>query len=509
MERFVTRHEDRIAGILTGFDRMRFRGTLRGISYVKGIEIWLSRSSILLKDFGVFAAEQSARLKAHAETLAQTTGRPFEYLASSATSKEDRARAIMARDGITDGLIAIFSCVEACRSFTVRKDRAHKRLQVVRGERRCLHLYFYYCDRDFGLMHIRLQTWLPFTIQICVNGRAWVAQHLRRLGSGFEPADNCFLALEDPALAQRLLTQLETRPWTSLLRRFAARVNPLLRPLQLRPYYWSLDESEYATDLLFHDRARLQALYPALVQHAFQHFRSPDVLRFLGRRHHPTQSTGEVTTQVVARVEGVRVKHWVEENSLKMYDKHGQVLRIETTINHPRRFKVYRATGRGSKPQWVRLRKGIADIPRRVELSRAANARYLDALSVVGLPTPVSHVLDPVTARRIVDGRPYRALRPIAPDESALFAHLLDGRFALDGLRAADVRRHLCPREPADVRERQRLTGRVSRLLRLYRSHRLIAKVGRSRLYRLTPRGHEVMSTALRCRVASVLALAA
>lgn len=462
---------------------------------------------MLLKEFGGCAEAWSAQLTAHAHALATEQARPFEYLGSWKIRKEDRARAIQARDGIADGLIAIFSCVEGCRTFGVHGNRQTKRLELRAQERRCAHLYFYYWDHDFGLMHIRLQTWLPFTIQICVNGRAWLAQQLERCGSRFAQVDNGVFDLADARLAQRLLHQLETRPWARLLRALASRVNPLLRGQQLRPSYWSLEESEYATDVLFHDRAGLQAIYPALVTHACQQFRTPDVLRFLGRPRRPHEA--EVTTRVQRRTEGVRVKHWVAENSVKMYDKLGQVLRIETTLNQPRRFKVDRATAPGQPRHWVPLRKGIADIPRRVVLAQAANARSLDALSVVELPTPIAQLLDPVSQRKQVNGRRYRALRPIAADESACFAGLLDGRALLDGVRATDLRRVLCPVEPADLGHRRRLTGRIARLLRLYRAHGLLAKISRTRLYRVTPKGHQVMTAALRCRAASLAQLAA
>jgi hypothetical protein len=292
-----------------------------------------------------------------------------------------------------------------------------------------------------------------------------------------------------------------------VLRVFATRVNPLLRGQQLRPYYWSLEESEYATDVLFRNRASLQAIDPALVTHACHTFRTPDVLRFLGR---PAPArTAEVTTRVQHRIEGVRVKHWVAENSVKMYDKRGQVLRVETTLNQPRRFKVYRATAPGTVRHWVPLRKGIADIPRRVALSQATNARYLDALSVVGLPTPIHQLLDPVSRPRTVNERPFRPLRPIAPEESACFARLLDGRALLEGVRARDLREVLDGRALSDPADQRRLTGRVSRRLRLYRAHGLIAKVARTRLYRVTPKGHQVMTAALACRAATLEQLAA
>jgi hypothetical protein len=203
------------------------------------------------------------------------------------------------------------------------------------------------------------------------------------------------------------------------------------------------------------------------------------------------------------------VKHWVAENAVKMYDKLGQVLRVETTLNQPRRFKVYRATAPGQARHWVPLRKGIADIPRRVALAQATNARYLDALSVVALPIPVHQLLDPTSHRRLVNGRPCRALRPITAAESACFARLLDGRALLDGVRAQDLRAVLRPAGPRDDLAERRLTGRISRLLRLYRAHGLIAKVARTRYYRVTPNGHQVITAALACRAATLDQLAA
>jgi hypothetical protein len=485
---------------------MRFRGTLRAISNVNGLAIWLNQRHVLLKEFGRYAEQLSAQVTAHAPAMADALGRPFEYLTSWKIRKEDRARAIMARDGVREGLIAIFSCVEGCRSFGVRGNRRTKRLELVSQERRCAHLYFYYWDHDFGLLHVRVQTWLPFTIQIGVNGREWLAQQLRRRGTGFTPCDNGLFAIADLGLAPRLLRQLEPRPWARVLRAFASRVNPLLRGHQLRPYYWSLEESEYATDVLFRDRASLQAIYPALVLHAVQHFRTPDVLRFLGRPHHPREA--EVTTRVQRRTEGVRVKHGVAENSVKMYDKLGQVLRVETTLNQPRRFTVYRATAPGQARPWVRLRKGIADIPRRVTLAHAINARYLDALSIVASPTPVHRLLDPISHRRVVNGRPYRARRPITAEESAGFRHLLDGRALVAGGRAADLRAVL-PEPPIDAAEQRRLAGRVSRRLRLYRAHHLLANVSHTRSYRVTSTGQQVMTAALACRAATLEQLAA
>ena len=239
MERFVTRHGGRIAGILSGFDRMIFRGTLRSISYPAGLEAFLATRRVLLKDFGRFAQRVSDRVKQHAETLARTQGRPFEYVASAATSKETIARAIMTRDGITDGLICVLSCVEPCRTYDIHRDRVRKQIHPVARERKCLHIYFYYVDRAFGFMHVRVQTWLPLTIDVYVNGREWLARRLTRAGVAYTPCDNCFTAIADFARAQRASDELTALDWPTLLTAWARRVMPWLdrrSGWDLRPY---------------------------------------------------------------------------------------------------------------------------------------------------------------------------------------------------------------------------------------------------------------------------------
>src|SRR5207247_5553515 len=137
------------------------------------------------------------------------------YLPSSKASKEELALQIVAQDGLKQGLICVFACVEPCQSFDLRKDAATKHLLLVSKERKCLHLYFYYQDREFGLMHVRLQTWLPFTIQVCLNGREWLARQLDRAGIAYTKRDNCFTYIADLKRAQQLLDQLSERKWAS------------------------------------------------------------------------------------------------------------------------------------------------------------------------------------------------------------------------------------------------------------------------------------------------------
>jgi hypothetical protein len=239
-----------------------------------------------------------------------------------------------------------------------------------------------------------------------------------------------------------------------------------------------------------------------------QHFHTEDVLRFLGRKAHSINS-GEVKSVLARRVEGVRVKHWVHENSLKMYDKQGSVLRIETTINNPKRFRVRRRLTSHGPFKWLSLRKGIADIRRRVQLSRAANERYLEALAVVGVEPTRSHkLLDEVSVAVTRGRRRFRALRLVSPEDSRLFQALLDGKFLIQGIRNKELRQLLFP-AALDPLQQRRLAGRITRWLSLLKSHDLIYRVPKTNYYRLTKLGQEVMTTAAKFRDSNIALLAA
>ena len=512
MDAFIQRHEEDVIGVLSGFDRMRFRGTLRSISYAEGVDRFLGAVGVRYKDFKEYVLGLSQRVIDHGEQVARQAGRPFEYQASSSQDKQARALEIAERDGITEGLVCVLRCVEPCMSFSIRRN-GRGGVGLRSEQRKCLHLYYYYLDREFGLMHVRVATWLPFGIHVCLNGREYLAKRMSKAGIGFEQRDNCFVWIEDVAKAQQMLSDLEQRKWERWLKMLSARVNPLVGKnggLDLHPYYWSVSESEYATDVLFHNAAALAKVYPALLDHAIKRFDSQDVLRFLGRRTN-SRFNGEVSSSLITRSEGTRVKHWLQENSIKMYDKQGSVLRVETTINNARRFKVRKMTVwngvRGMR--WIPMRHAVADLDRRVEVSRAANARYLEALAVVEEPSPARELLDAVSRPVRKDDRPYQALRPVSPREASVFAVVLRGQFLLKGFTNRDLRERLGMKQAPDEQERRRASGRITRLLRLLRAHGLIRKVSRTRYYRVTAKGQRVMTASLKLRDADIAKLAA
>jgi hypothetical protein len=355
---------------------------------------------------------------------------------------------------------------------------------------------------------------LPFTIHVCLNGREWLAQELRRRKIGFEQRDNCFVWIKNIGAAQSLADQQLRTDWSGLLddlRRLFHPVHETMFGEQLLDIYWSAEETEWATDVMFRSRAALERIYPALVRHAITAFSCQDVLKFLGRspkiRYY---RTSEVVTTLKIRPEGICVKHRLNRNSIKMYDKQETVLRIETTINDPRDMKVLRPReGHPAETKtWQRLRKGVADLHRRAEVSQKANERYLEALAAVNHDQPLGEAVQDLCQPTEWKGRRVRALQPLSPDDSRLLAAVNRGEFAINGFRNRDLRALLFGTAQAATAECKRQGARTTRQIRMLRAHGLIRKISKTHRYTLTSKGRLTINALLAAQQANPQQLA-
>ncbi len=517
MRDFLQAHRAKVKGVLSCFDRMLFRGYLP-LQDGWAMAQFLNRSGVRFRDLKSFLLQQAARVKAHAQSWAAREGRPFEYLPGK-VRMEDKARQVAARDGVDRGLVCVFSVLEPCRTFSFRFEKGRPFVQPAR--RKCLFLYFYFVDPRFGLIHVKLQTWFPMVIQVYVNGHEWLARKLGENGIGYTKLENVFIHLEDHDRAQAFADRFTSLDWPRLLEQLARKVNPLLGDLLTGyTHYWVTAQSEYSTDVLFTSRGALQELYPRLLSHSTQCFGAREVMRFLGRKF-VGQFQGEFTTSLLdlsfKRIPGVRVKHRVKENWIKMYDKAGVALRIETVINNPEDFRVRKSVRRRGRlaTEWVPMRKGVAYLFRYRDVSHSANSRYLDALAVVSDPTAKVCELDRVTRRRTgtSSGRTARAFNPLAREEVQLFHAVLDGADTLRGFSNHDVRSRLEQTSHlASFADDRKRSAKVSRILQRFHAHGLVAKIPHSRRWRTTRLGRRLMATAIQVREINfpqLLALAA
>jgi hypothetical protein len=518
MNKFIEKLGKQIQGVLAGFDRLVFRGTLRRIVYDAGMKSYLWQNQVLLKDFGKHVERTSQQLKVASLTAAQQAGRPVRYLPSSQVSKEEIAREIAAKDQVKQGTVCVLTSVEPCWSFEVGPNRESKKLELSGKPRKCLFLYHYWMHPEFGFMNARIQTWFPFSIQICLNGREWLARQMDRAGIGYRRHDNCFSWIEDYPRAQQLMDEQLRVNWPHLLDGVANQLNPIHEQIFARfpvNYYWSTYQSEWAMDLVFGDPGQLRRLYPQLVHLGMTSFSSPDVMRFLGKRVNqdgtvPANLTQEMTTDLKRRAEGVRIKHRLGQNSIKLYDKayteQAAVLRPEVTINDPAQFKVYRP--KEGDPQgelaWRQMRRGIADLHRRAEVSQKALDRYCDALAAVDDSSTLAELTARIEQRIQWNGTWVRALHPFDPGDCALLEAVNRGEFTIHGLRNRDLQRLLYSTPATDKQQTRKRSAAISRKLRLLRAHGLIQKLPHTHRYQVTESGRLILNAILSARHATV-----
>jgi hypothetical protein len=500
---FVSKHIRNIACTLDCFDRVIFKGHLRLLSFTDGLRRFVDQTlGIRRKDFMPWAKRQSQRIIDHAQALADREGRPYLYLQGS-HRKDQIVADLLRKQPIDQGLVCILRCVEHCPSFRLIHAKGRPDFAPTRPPG--LVFYFYYLDRDLGLIHIRLPILFPWPIQIAVNGHDYLARQLCRARIGFVQQDNVFVELDDPAKAQKLADRFIREDWIKRLRRLAAGVLPLLKDVLAGfDHYWVVDQAEYASDLLFNSRAKLAEIYPRLLDYAVLHFQAPDILQFLGRRLY-SHYDGEVLTECRKnRIPGSRIKHRVRNNWIKMYDKRGLVLRVETVINNPREFKVRRQRIRGGNKAivWCPMNKGVGNLHRYQQVCLAANTRYLQALAAVQPPPETLGDLHRLGESCRHAGRGYAGFNPARQPDMKLFECLCHGQHLLNGFRNADIRERIFPFTGSDPIDRRRRSAAVGRLLKRLHVRGLLLKIPHTRRWHLSQRGRELFSELLRAHQA-------
>lgn len=519
----LQQYGEKVLGAIRGLDRIRFRGTLRWLANDRGLERFLNMSHILLKDFGSWAQDRTRRIRESCARRAEDLGVETVYLKSSAVDKEKLAREIAEKRGITEGSICMFSVVESCVSPGVEGDRATKHIHLVYRPRKCVWIYHYFDHPQLGFGHVRLQTWLPFTVFVCLNGRHRLEKQMRAAGLDFVKDGNCFPWVSDMGAAQALCDEQLRTNWPQALQALVLETCPdlaaIVAPLSLE-HYWSADETEWATDVMFRSGRDLDGLYPTLIRHAMVVSDSPSVMRFFGKGNVLASgkvagvAPDEILSDCRRRREGVRVKHWINRNSVKMYNKAGSVLRFETTINNPRDFKVFRsANDDASRPaSWQRMRKGVSDLHRRCQVSEQCNTRYADAVACARVGESFESVAREACNRVTKSGRrcrrSYRGLNPWGKEDSRLLRFLAKGELALNGFRNKDLRSWLYPNAGgSDEQELRRLSARVTRAIALLRAHGLVRKVAGVNRYVLSDKGRKFTTAFLSASAADIQAL--
>ena len=484
------RYDDRIAGVLSCYDRVVITGTIPTVCYAGGMTRFLYASGIRIFDYPDFASTLRDRVRERAASIAADAGVTIEHIAKSHIRKEAVVAKVLERRGDHPGLVHMLSAMEACSSNRPWHDKQTGKTYLRPDTGKCLHYYFYFMDAELGLVYLRVPTWAPFRLQFYCNGHSWLARQLMAEGIAFTTADNAFVRIDDWQRAQELANALSPDLLHRVLDRYAALCCPVLDVFG-QSCHWSLMQVEYATDLVFRSAATLKPLYEQLVRESVLSVKAEQIATFLGHKISP-QLGQEVGSQFSTRIEGTCIKHRFGSASVKMYDKFGCVLRIETTTNDVSFFKHHRKVEHRQGPATRALapvKKSIYSLIDRREILFGCNRRYLVHLSTLSDFSAGVRALDRLTRPRKIDDKTVKGINFFDPVDNALLNALRDPRVNIAGVRRADLPPLLDWLSP----------DRLSRQLRRLRDIGVIKRVTGTYRYYLTRMGRA--ATAALCRV--------
>jgi hypothetical protein len=490
------RYDDRIAGVLSCYDRVVITGTVPVICYAEGMTRFLHANGIRIFDYPQFAQTLRDRVRDRAAALALEAGLTIEHIAKSHIRKEEVVARVLAQRGEHPGLVHIISAMEACDSYRPWHDKASGKTFVRPDSGKCLHYYFYFIDAALGLIYLRVPTWAPFRLQFYCNGHSWLARQLTAAGIGYSMADNAFVRVDDWPRAQQLADALSPDQLHRILDHYAALCCPVCEVFG-QSYHWSLMQVEYATDLVFRSTTTLGPLYDQLVRQSVLSVKAEQVASFLGRQITP-QLAQEIGSQFSTRIEGTCIKHRFGKSSVKMYDKCGIVLRIETTTNDVSFFKHHRKVEHRDGPptrELAPVKKSIYSLIDLREILLGCNRRYLAHLSALDDFSAGVRALERLTKPRKIDSRTVKGINFFEPGDSALLHALQNPRVNIAGVRRADLLSSLEMFSP----------NRLSRQLRRLLDVGVIKRVTGTYRYYLTKAGRAATAAAERLTHATII----
>ena len=345
MDMLTTRYSGNLMGVLSCYDRIVITGTLPGACFADGMTGFLYSRGIRIFDYPQFALPLRERIRENAQALATEHGATIEHIAKAHIRKEDVVAKVLAARGTQaerdrPGLVHVISAMEACATYQPWHDKVSGRTFLRPDTTKCLHYYFYWMDRELGLICVRVPTYCPFRLQVYCNGHSWLARRLKREAVDYTAADNAFVRIADFEQAQQLADTLKPELLHRHLDRYARLCCPVLDVFE-QTYHWRIMRAEYSTDLFFKSEQILRPLYEQLSREAVLSVRCEQVATFLGKKITP-QLAAEIGSRLSTRIEGTCIKHRFGSCSVKLYDKFARILRIETTTNDVSFFKHHR-----------------------------------------------------------------------------------------------------------------------------------------------------------------------
>jgi hypothetical protein len=391
--------------------------------------------------------------------------------------KDDTAASVRACFGQEEGVYLLGAAQEKCTAFKGSKRRSETGRISFEFSRQPVfvkHYYFYLLDEDFGPAFIKVGTYAPYPVKVCLNGHEWLKRQLGKANVAFESLDNGILSCADSEQLSKLAGQLGPDQIQRFFEKWLRRLPmPLSAQDRLDGYAWRLSvwQAEVSLTQVFDRPIRGRQFFDEVLRENLDLGR-PERIQLLFDRRIVKATPGRFLTRVVHAGVHPRLHVQYKTCDIKQYFKLNRALRTETTINNPRDFGI----GKDIANLW-QLRNLGNDINRRMlQIERVSQdcALDLDTVDTIIRPTVTE------------DGQRAPALRFGDPRTTALMAALFMLSHVPMGLTNRSVRSHvrdlLGPQSTYGARQ-------MTYDLRRLRRKGLILRLEHSNRYRLTELG--------------------
>lgn len=499
MENIHGLDKNKILREISWWDRVIFRGTIQCLSYQKGLEKYLNSNGIKLKDFLGWAKRLSEKMINGAKMIAERHKVPYIFLTSYKTNKDDLIKGIILQQKITKGIVAVIGTQEVDNSYDIYRNKETKKLDLVSRQRRSIHFYFYFISPLTGLCFFRVQGFLPFKVSVYMNGREILAKELERNKIKYSKDKNCINWVDNFEEIEKIKRSITVKYLHKIMDQWSKQFVNVLPELNKQwdiKYKWVIQQVEYATDVIFKEQEYLEKIYKDLIEYLGYSATPKDVLKFLGIKM-AGRLGGKVSIDKKVTYMGTRIKYYWVPNILKMYNKAGNVLRIEVTYNDVRKIKMNRwvkcKDGQNRKKK-TSLKRSIYSLNHLEKHALAVQKRFIKYLSKARSPHVGREILTNMAESKKLNNRSYKGFNILKEEESSIIQTMLCGDFLIHGLTNKRIRKEIQEKYSTG----NYTTSKISRILKRCAVFKLIRRMPHSYTYHLTDLGRTFFFTALK-----------
>jgi len=424
----------------------------------------------------VVLGQISEKFRESVKVLAEQQGVPV-YQFRHKERKDDIANRIRRRRNVRDAIVFIGVAQEKAQAFHGKKVRGQ--FQFDRDKTVYVnHYYFYIDDEEFGPLFLKVCSYAPWGVKLCLNGHEWAKRQLDKRRIAYEALDNGFLSCSEPEKLQKICDSLGPDDIDRVFRKWLRRI-----PLPLRPedrqagYDWDLSiwQMEVSLTQIFDRPLRGREFFEEIIRDNLDLGR-PDRVQLVFDRVVTKKTPGEFRTRVIQ--DGVHPSLHINYKNfdLKQYFKEGRGCRTEGTFRNPNDFGI---------------NKGLANLPYLQKIGRQINRRLLEVERVShnsGLSgDSIQRVVQPAVTE---DGQKSPGLKFGQPRVMALFLALTLFHHLIDGFHNHDLRQHVADLLGVSVAEYT--SNQMTYDLRRLRLKGLIYRPPRTNRYFVTPYGWKV-----------------